>query len=77
MINVRSVIYKMIAFVFVKAKFLFFFLKGLERISLIGDSSGVFCFSSLVRNHKLRKLQNSIDKKMNNQFINATHIYNS
>lgn len=57
MINVRSVTYKMIAFVLVKARFLFFFFnRGLERICLIGDPSGVFCFNSFVRNHKLTKL---------------------
>jgi len=47
-INVRSVTYKMTAFVFVKAKFLVFADRGLERRSLIRDSSDVFCFNSLV-----------------------------
>lgn len=54
-VSVRNVTYKIIGFVFVKAKF-YFLSRGFVRISLIGGCNGVFCFDSLIRNHELNKL---------------------
>lgn len=49
--SVRNVTYKIIGFVKAEISFLNFI-----RVSLIGDYSGVFCFDSLIRKHKLSKL---------------------
>lgn len=48
-----NVTYKIIGFVFVKPEVYFL---NFVRVSLIGDYSGVFCFDSLIRKHKLTKL---------------------
>lgn len=54
-LSVRNVTYKIIGFVFAKAKFWFLY-RGFVRINLIGDCRGVFCFDSLIKNYKLTKL---------------------
>lgn len=54
-VSVKNYAYKIIGFVFVKAK-VYFLNRGFVRILLIRDSSAVSCFDRLIQIHKLTRL---------------------